>query len=293
MSTLSAIVNNVSYSLDDGTYCYWTGDDGLGMAPMHRLSERGPLQHGITDRGYRLDPRTVRLVLDITASTQADWESKRSSLLDIFKPSNTAMALELAFSAATYRLDCHYIGQMTMPSSERYRWNQTVLVELLAPDPTFYNPTLVESFFALGGGEDKLEVPMEVPMKVGTTSLNSSKTITYTGDFRAYPIITVYGPITSPVITNATTGDKLDFTGTTIAAGDWYEIDCRYGYKTVVDQDDANVISNLTDDSDIATFSIEPDPDATDGINTLTVTGTSVTAATNVRVAYYTRFLGV
>jgi hypothetical protein len=283
----------VSYSLDDGTYCYWTGDDGLGMAPMHRLSERGPLQHGITDRGYRLDPRTVRLVLDITASTQADWESKRSSLLEIFKPSNTAMALELAFSAATYRLDCHYIGQMTMPSSERYRWNQTVLVELLAPDPTFYNPTLVESFFALGGGEDKLEVPMEVPMKVGTTSLNSSKTITYTGDFRAYPIITVYGPITSPVITNATTGDKLDFTGTTIAAGDWYEIDCRYGYKTVVDQDDANVISNLTDDSDIATFSIEPDPDATDGINTLTVTGSSVTAATNVRVAYYTRYLGV
>jgi hypothetical protein len=283
----------VSYSLDDGTYCYWTGDDGLGMAPMHRLSERGPLQHGITDRGYRLDPRTVRLVLDITASTQADWESKRSSLLDIFKPSNTAMALELAFSAATYRLDCHYIGQMTMPSSERYRWNQTVLVELIAPDPTFYNPTLVESFFALGGGEDKLEVPMVVPMLVGTTSLVSNQSITYSGDFRAFPIITIYGPITNPKIVNNTTGDELDFAGLTIAAGDWYEIDCRYGYKTVEDQDGTNQISNMSDDSDIATFSIQAAPDAVNGVNSFTVTGDSVTAATNVRIAYYTRFLGV
>ena len=160
MSTLSAIVNNVTYSLDDGTYCYWTGDDGLGMAPMHRLSERGPLQHGITDRGYRLDPRMIRLILDISAGTQAVWESKRTSLLNIFKPSDTAMALELAFSAATYRLDCHYVDQMIMPSSDRLGWNQTVVVELIAPDPTFYDPTKSFHYFSVAGGADTLDVPM-------------------------------------------------------------------------------------------------------------------------------------
>jgi hypothetical protein len=77
------------------------------------------------------------------------------------------------------------------------------------------------------------------------------------------------GPITSPVITNAITGDKLDFTGTTIVGGASYTIDCRYGQKTVVDSAGANQISKLTSDSDLSTFCLLPDPDAPGGANTL------------------------
>lgn len=293
MSTLSAIVNNVTYSLDDGTYCYWTGDDGLGMAPLHRLSERGPLQHGITDRGYRLDPRTIRLILDIKASTQADWESKRTSLLNIFKPSDTAMSLELAFSAATYRLDCYYISQMTMPSADRLGWNQTVVIELLAPDPTWYDPTKRFHYFTLSGGTDVMEVPIVVPLGVGSTTINENTSITNTGQVETYPVIRILGPITGPKIVNNTTGDELDFAGTTIADGNWYQIDCRYGYKTVEDQDGVNKIADLSDASDLATFRFDANPEAAGGINSLRVTGLSANSSSMVVLEYYIRYLGV
>jgi hypothetical protein len=47
---------------------------------------------------------------------------------------------------------------------------------------------------------------------------------------------------------------KLDFAGTTIAAGDWYEIDLRYGVKTIKDSNGVNKISALSANSNLATF---------------------------------------
>ena len=287
---ISWIVNNISYSLDDRTNFYMMNHEGLLSIPLHRLSERGPLQHGVTDRGYRLDPRTVILSMGINGTDSSDFYTKRSTLASIFKPSNTAGYLRYVNGTTTRQLDCHCIA---IQEGERSNYWQNIAIALLCPDPTWYDPTVNEVYFALGGGEDTLEVPMEVPMLVGSTSLVSNQSITYNGDFRAFPVIGIYGPITSPKITNNTTGDTLDFAGTTIAAGDWYTIDCRYGYKTVEDQDGANAISDLSTDSDIATFSIEATPQAVNGVNSFTVTGDSVTSATNIKVAYYTRYLGV
>ncbi|MFA6271165.1 MAG: hypothetical protein WC657_08230, partial [Candidatus Paceibacterota bacterium] len=230
--TLSAIVNGTEYSLDNGTYCYWIGDDGLGMSPLHRLSERGPLQHGNTDRGYRLDPRQVRLILDVIETTRAEMFTSRSALLNIFKPGTSPIILKLELDAGTYYLDCHYIGQAAMPSSERMGWNQTVVVDLVANDPTFYDADGSSYVFAIAAGGDTMEVPTAIPMTVGASVVNASEAITYAGTFLSYPVVRITGPITDCVITNNSTGEKLDFTGVTIAAGDYYVIDCRYGYKT-------------------------------------------------------------
>ena len=105
--------------------------------------------------------------------------------------------------------------------------------------------------------------------------------------------VRITGPITDAVITNNATSEKLDFTGTTIAAGDYYEIDCRYGYKTVVDSTGANQIADLTSDSDLVSFHIAPDPEVGGGINSITITGTSITAATTAFVSGKTRLIGV
>jgi len=292
--TLSAIVDNTTYSLCDGTYCYWVGDEGLGMAPMHRLSERGPLQNGITDRGYRLDPRPVRLVLEINASTQSSWESKRRSLLQIFKPSNSEVInLVLGLETRTYYLDCHYIANLDMPSSSQFGWTQKVVVELLAPDPTWYDPTMNVTSFSASDGADTCEIPMEVPTTIGGATINTSSIITNSGDVSSYPIIKLIGPITNPVITNGTTGDTLEFPALTIGGGDYYEIDCRYGYKTVEDQDGVNQISELSDDSDIATFALEASPTVDNGENDISIYGSSASSSTSIEIRYYTRYIGV
>lgn len=291
--TLSAIVNGITYPLDDGTYCYWVGDDGLGMAPMRRLSERGPLQHGDTDRGYRLDPRMIRLVLDIVATSRSDLFSKRQSLLSMFSPLNPNIILQLELDALTYRIDTHYIAQMAMPSSERLGWNQTVVVDLKANDPTFYQATGNSVTFTLGAGLDKHEVPTIIPMTLGGTDIVSSIPITYTGTFPTNPIIRIYGPVTNPIITNSSTGDKLDFTGITIVETDYYTIDTRYGRKTVTSKVGTNKLSELSNDSDLATFALMPDPEVGDGVNAITIFGYDANTVTKIDVNWNNRYIGI
>lgn len=160
--SLSAIVNGVTYSLTDGTYYHWLGHDGLGMSPMHRLSERGPLQHGDTDRGYRLDPRIVRLVLDIKGQSRANMDALRMQLLSIFRPSNTPIVLKNELDAGTYCLDCYYVGQMSMSTSEKQGWYQTVVVDLKANDPTWYDPVASSYIVSIGAGADTMLVPTEI-----------------------------------------------------------------------------------------------------------------------------------
>jgi hypothetical protein len=95
------------------------------------------------------------------------------------------------------------------------------------------------------------------------------------------------------VITNQATGDKLDFTGFTINASDSRTIDCRPGRKTVVDAAGADQIDELSDDSDLQTFSLEADPEASGGDNAVTVTGSGATSDTRITIVYYTRYTGI
>lgn len=284
---LSAIVNGVTYSLDDGTYCYWLGDDGLGMSPMHRLSERGPLQHGDTDRGYRLDPRIVSLVLDINGSSQANMEAQRLTLLSIFKPSNTPIILQNVRAGGTYNLDCYYVGGMSISSADRNSWNQKVMVTLKANDPTWYDPIASSYVVSIGAGADTMLVPTVIPMTVGASTINANGVAVNSGTMIAYPVIHIIGPIVDCVITNNTTGEVLDFTGTTIEAAHYFDVDLRYGYKTITDNHSANRISTLSDDSDLVSWHLAI------GDNSITVTGTSATAATGVSLVWFKRYIGI
>jgi hypothetical protein len=152
----------------------------------------------------------------------------------------------------------------------------------------------VDVTFALGGGGGTMEVPTEVPTEIGASDINMTQAVLYTGTWYSFPQIRIEGPITDCVITNETTGEKLDFTGTTIADGDYYLIDTRYGRKSVIDSNGANKISKLTSDSDLATFHLEP-PGAVapDGSNSVRVEGSSIDAGTIVYMTYYRRYLGI
>ena len=115
----------------------------------------------------------------------------------------------------------------------------------------------------------------------------ASKTITNDGNWSAYPVIYIDGPIEDPILVNTTTGEVLDFTGITIASGDTYIIDCRYGRKTVKNAAGTNKIVDLTAASDLATFHLEP------GDNAFTLEGTSTDANTQVTINFYPRYLGI
>lgn len=300
---LDVIVSETTYDLTFDAVAWREDEDGVGLPPIRRLTERGPQQHGVTDVGFRLDARPITLVLGMLARDESRYHDRRRDLLRIFRPSTSVIKLRWTLANGEVRqLDCYATGGLPMTLSERANrahaggflgFYQRLPVALYAPDPLFYDPTQVtvtieDADFA------GLEVPMAVPLVVGPGSLDETATINYAGDWDEYPVIRINGPITNPVITNATTGETIDLTGASIAAGDYYDVDLRYGFKTVKDQDGTSRINYLTTDSDLGTWHLKanPVPDGTTYANSITAAGTDTNDQTSIVISYYNRYIG-
>ncbi len=289
---LSVINESVTTALDDGTIGLLVGHTGWGMPPQHRLAERGPLQHGDSDKGFRLDPRFGSLVFLFPAKTLSDMYDRRDAILDLIGPNRSPTLKWVLPNGTTRHIDVVYSGDMGLDWDVDDWAAQKFAITLKAPDPTFYDPDQVALAFAQAGGS-AWNIPWLIPWTMGSAALDESTIINYAGNFLTYPITRIIGPLTNPVIENQTTGEKLDFTGISIGAFHWYEIDCSYGVKTVVDDLGANKIDDLTTDSDLSTFHIAPDPEAPGGANSIHVTGTGANAATKVNMSFYARYLGI
>lgn len=66
--------------------------------------------------------------------------------------------------------------------------------------------------------------PLASPLGSAPNSGPNVITVTNRGDAPAWPVLTVYGPITNPVLTNATTGKAIRLTAT-LAAGEYITVD--------------------------------------------------------------------
>jgi len=286
---LTWILAGTEYALDDGVYCWHHGDSGMGGPPMHRLEERGPLQHGATDLGFRLDPRVIQLILGLFAETKPEMFQKRAQLARIFPPGAVG-SLKWTMDGLVRQIDGNLMEGMDYSSQDRKGlWQRTAIV-IKCADPTWYDPAGQALTFELGGGGTGTPVPTPVPTPVGASTILTSIAINYAGDWLSYPhLIRLVGPLTNPIITNLTTGETLPFS-TTIAAGHYYDIDLRYGYKTVVDELGANKVSALAAGHDLATWHIAAHPDAPGGVNVIEVNASAVNEVSAVLISWLDRY---
>lgn len=298
MSTsLEALVGGETFDLSDGLVRAHLGNAGFGLSGVRRLSERGPLQHGATDVGFRLEPRVIQLVLLAYGSDPLAYFTRRDELLSIFSPRDEAIRLRFTRPDGSVRqIDCHYSGGLALDSNDRLGpYSQKVGVTLVCPDPTWYDPQTVTVNFGISAGSGAFEVPLAVPVQVGTSDLDQTKSVAYTGTWDAFPVITVYGPVSDLTITHQTTGDTLELPGVSIGAGDYYTFDTRYGSKLVYRNGDRtdNRLAELSTDSSLATFRLLRRPDAPGGVNTFQVTGSGANAQTAIYLSYNPRYVGV
>lgn len=284
----SNFLNNAGTGLTVGMYM--TGHSGLGNPPVHILSERGPLQNGITYRGYRLEERLIMFSFLVKGDTVEDLYNKRSFLNGIFRPSDTLRRLRFEQGSTVRQIDGVCIDGFDWDAKLRAsNVTQKGVATILCPDPRWYDPTIVSADFALGGGGDAFEIPFEIPFGVGASTIDITEAINYAGNVKSYPTIYIDGPITDFYMKNVTTGHELEFDGVTIGAGDQYVINLGYADNTVEDDDGDNKIAELS--GDLTEFCI--DPDFGGGVNSIQVTGSSVSEATRVRIAYYNYYIGV
>ena len=222
--------------ISGGTLSYRVSASNIGAPPKRNLSIRGPFQNGESFQGFRYDKRIMSLVFFSDASTLTLADSQRDDIYDLWKGiENETVTIKVVRDDGEVRLiDGEVINVIDFPDAvgNRYGGSQQFVVQLEC-----HNPFWRSEFFV-----------------TKTISINATSVITYDGQFPTEPIVNIIGPITNPVLTQSITGKKLDFTGITIAAGNNYQIDTRYGYKTVTDGSFNNKLSDLTSDSNLGDF---------------------------------------
>lgn len=297
MATYEVYRGNEYWPLSGGSLCYRVSTTNLGLPPVRRLRQRGPFQQGVSDRGFRLDERTLLLELFFQATSLADADTRRDTLAEIFKPTAIPLRLRVTRDDGQQRqIDCYAEGMLDWPDTplnDRIGVSQRLVASLHCPEPVWYDPALRQlNFLSVQGGTAGFQVPMDVPWTQTTGSgLNAQETLVYGGNWQEFPIVEVTGPASSLVIRNLTTGEKLDFTGAAIAAAEIYTIDLRYEYQTVTSSVHGDVQANLTADSDLATWHLAATPEAPGGVNVIEVVAGGADDDTRVRMLYYERFI--
>ena len=286
--------NKQTLRLDQKPYLLYE-HDGFGIPQTKRIEDSGPLQHGTTDRGMKLPARDIVLYVQMFAEDWEDYYEKRAELARWFSPFGDAGILRVtedgvggSNGGGGLEISGYAVEGLEYPGSDREGLNQIVPIVLHCADPFWQDINATTVTFSGGGGSDTFEVPTVVPFSLGTSTMHISQVVDYQGDADAYPVIKVYGPITNFAIAHAIKGMKLDLTGTTIGAGDWYEFDLRYGVKTLKDSTGANKIDKLSADSNLATWRL-----LAGQTNTVSAVGSGITTTTSVQLTWKNAYSGI
>lgn len=305
---LTAIVAGRSYNLNDGREIRLDLYD-LGMAPSRRLWQRAPGQDGRTNLGGVAEPRFVDLAWRVTGYDLPRYYSLREMVQTAFRMrDNQPTQLIFDFpNGARRALDVYLDGLLLF--SERIYTTSLASGTFVADDPRLYDPVQKFSVFTLLDSAG-LPIPLTVPIPIGAADLFVVNTINYAdGNELAaaeYPVITVRGPLTDPIVENLTTDERIDLSangGLSLAADEYVVIDLSGGSrrdaKTIRNQDGDSVSQYLSTDSDLATFHLAyagealNDGSYSTGENQITVSGSGANTLTEVVVAYYDRYEGI
>ena len=161
----------------------------------------------------------------------------------------------------------------------------TVVLDLLAPDPAWYDLTDTEPEpYAIGSVTATW--PYSWPLVLTSSEVLAVASIDNGGDLPAYPVWTVTGPSSDLTLTNHTTGEVLRVAHA-LAAGQTLAIDTRPRYLRssdwqVYDAAGANLYTAAS-----GTLWTLPS-----GISTIQVTVAGATSASSVQLAYRRRWRG-
>lgn len=267
---------------------------GWGYPPVNVHTISGPFQHGSSVLGYRFQPRTISLDVIKKGCSFSEWFTERSRLITRLGLQSTNPNLpELGRLQWEYiengtlkqrAVDCYLSRGLGFSPDPQWFAKTGILesLEFIANDPIIYDPNQVVLTFDTF--DDQLVLPMTFPFLLGTGIGTSA--LAYEGSWSTYPIIEVDGPTNGFRIVNSTTNTSIEL-NYFINSGITVTFDLTPNFRSVEDNLGNNLINYLKD-SNLAEFSIEGV-----GTNTLTVYVAEYSAATEVRVSYYSRFVGI
>jgi hypothetical protein len=279
--------------------------EGEGMPELDLITQQGPYQHGITILDYRLKPRIIQLLHRRTTCGRKEYWAARSDIINFLRPNrrtNTRLLGKLSKTlpgGIVRNLDVFIQAGPKFVARNVDSWEETSIQEtiiFIAQDPTWYDPVVNTIAWTLAG-VDHLIFPITIlpsgsDFIFGTDVIDDSVTVMYTGTWIAYPTVTIVGPLDGMTLLNVSTGEMLHM-DYNIPVGVTVTIGLQYGNKYVVDNNGNNLIGTLSEDSDLATFHVAPDPEVAGGNNIFKVTGIHADVSTAVRLSFNTRYIGI
>lgn len=207
--------------------------DGTGMAPIRRIMEKAPFQMGMSDRGFRLEPRRMTLQLYLEGKDMYHADGLRDRVAHLFLGTNSPLKLRVSRDDLNVRqIDCYVDGTVDFPQSTRVGAAQPVSIPLVAPDPTWYYPTQQVSTMALTNGGNSLSLTIS-----GMTADD-------------WPVIDITGPLSANFNLLHQPGTHNIVFDQAIPGGETFRVDLRPGYKTVRrTSDNANRLSYVDPDT--------------------------------------------
>lgn len=149
-------------------------------------------------------------------------------------------------------------------------------------DPTIYGATPQTASTAAGNpgtSSGSAAFPLKLPVAFGATYYTVTATATNNGTVATYPqSIDIYGPVTSPKVTNGATGESITVNCTLSSSSDHLQIQYAKDYLAVT-LNGVSVLNEVTSDSTY--FKIHP------GGNGISLTGTSISSGSYATVNYY------
>lgn len=288
----------------DGNELYFTDQDfkllaygNLGAPPTQFITRRGYKQNSETEVDYLLNPRTISVELwrSPACDRQTYWDN-RSELHDFLRPNRNG---PITFTLRTPNGNLRSIivradpGMVFPPAPQNNNWDLRESIDFIAFDPVFFDA--VQSGGALSAAvQTELVFPITFPITFGATGLYlTTGSITYTGTWRSYPIITLTGPYTRAVITNQQTGIVI-YMSVAILAGEQRIIDLTPGSVSIVDQNGDNKFSDLGAATNLIDFALLPDPEVAGGIQEITIQLIDgVNGTSDASLTYYNRYFGL
>lgn len=198
--------------------------DGLSLPTLRTSLGNYSGRDGGYVGGQFYSPRDVTLQGNVFSSTAATLESTASAFQAALASESVTMQI-LTNGGASYIIYCNLIDFQMPITSDIF--SRPFKLELNAPDPTIYDNT--------GGGALTANLPRlvsggyvyPVVYKVIYSGGGSPTTINNSGSISVYPVITLTGIMTNPVLTNVTTGGVFSLTGLITGSLDVVVVDMR------------------------------------------------------------------
>lgn len=285
----------------DAIWRFLVSEDGFGQPPVEYISQRGPFQHGTTIIDYRLGPRLIQLVLRQDGCNRQDYWDKRAELLDILRPNRADLEgfgpgiLRRKFSdGRVLELKAYPTEGPSFSSGGGDRWDEwgyTETIRFIASDPIAYDPEEKNVNWILAPQSD-LEFPITFPITFGETILYGTFDFHYKGKWLTYPKIEIIGPLNKPTIFQLTTKEKIQLLYN-ISPGEVITMNLQYGNKFITNNYGADLTGLPTNDSQFATFHIEPgNKIRSNGENSISVRASGANTSSKISLTYLDRYTG-